>query len=297
MKKWIWLFTSALFCILILLWVGNLYINSVEHVKVFTVKEMDGYQYVNCSGFLERKGETNVYVKSISLIDAVKVKTGTKVKTGDVLFTSYSATGTASGLSYIDETLQNTYAPVSGTIVAVGIEDGDFVNPGEKTIVIAQNGNMQVRLSVNESNISQVKTGQEAIITGSGFLSTYQGNVSRISEEAIQASVSSNDNTTVEVLVDINGAQAELKPGLSANVKIVTLCKSGCLVVPYECVKADDLGNEYVYTLKDGTATYTPIKTGDEFYNGFEILDGLSENDLVIQTPDLVSAGEPVKID
>lgn len=296
MKKAVVMVSVTVFSILAILCAGDFYTKSIEEVDAFTVRLEQGVEYVTCTGNLERKEETNIYVKSIALVDEIYVKNGDSIKAGDKLLKTFSATGSASEISYITETPKYTYAPVSGTVVSVHAETGEFAYPGEKVIVIADTQEMQVRLFVNEANISKVNSGQEAIITGSGFLSSYAGTVSEISEEAIQTASSAGKDTSVEVLVTIDTPEKELKPGLSASVKILSLQKNGIVIVPYETVKADEEGNEFVYIIQNGCAVQRPVTTGEEFNNGFEIVEGLSENDVVIKEPDLVSDGKRVII-
>ena len=68
------------------------------------------------------------------------------------------------------------------------------------------------------------------------------------------------------------------------------------MLVPYESVKSDEEGNEYVFIVSNGLAKKTYIKTGREFDHGFEIVDGISSNDLIIVNPDSVKNSDKVKV-
>ena len=94
--------------------------------------------------------------------------------------------------------------------------------------------------------------------------------------------------TVVETIVSIDNANYRIKPGFTAKAKIITEKNDNVLLVPYEAVRAENNGEEYVYTYVDGKALKTPIDTGKEYENGFEVLDGLEKGDKVISTPDLV---------
>ena len=296
MKKAVMLILVTVCCILLIGYAGVFYKSSIVKVDAVTAGFAQGVEYVSCTGNIEYTNEKPIYAKSATLTDEVLAASGCTVSKGDVLMRGYSATGTSSELTYLTDHLLEIQAPVSGTVVSVRAKAGEFLYPGEKAFVIANSDEMQVRLFVNEANISAVKTGQKTRITGSGFQNTYTGTVSEISSEAVQSASSAGGDTSVEVLVRIDHPAAELKPGLTSSVKIITSQEKQSLILPYETVKADEFGKEYVYTIQDGRAVQTPVITGKEFSNGFEILDGISEKDQIVLQPDLVSDGTHVFI-
>lgn len=178
---------------------------------------------------------------------------------------------------------ENVYSPLSGIVTAINVEEGALAELTKPVAVISENNDLEICLSVNESQISDIKEGQSATITGTGFKgSEYSGIVSSISEVAKQSLSTAGQETVVDVLVRINSNECEdLKTGFTAKCKITTSTDENVLVVPYESINADIDGREYVYKCVDNRAIKTYVKTGKEFSEGFQVLEGIAVNDVI----------------
>ncbi len=194
-----------------------------------------------------------------------------------------------------DGTLTAITAPINGVITAINVEPNDTAQEMEPVMVISNGQALQVTLSVNESQISALEVGQKAMITGSGFQgSTYTGTVKQIADVATQSVNTSGQETVVRVVVAVDDPGEDIKPGFTAKCKIVTDNDTGLLVAPYESVRADSDGAEYVYVEQEGRAVKTYITTGREFEQGFEITQGLDAGAKIILSPDSVWDGAHV---
>ena len=131
---------------------------------------------------------------------------------------------------------------------------------GKPAITIASDEGLQVRLSVNESQISDIQVGQPAEITGVGFHTCYTGTVKSISSEAKQVVSTTGQETVVEVVVSVDNPGNDIKPGYTAKAKIITAQNDNVLIAPYEAVRAEEDGSEYVLKLKGQRAVKTPWK-------------------------------------
>ena len=279
---------------------------------------------VICSGKVERTETKNIYAPSAAVAREIYVEPGDYVEKGDTImvvspvtdqekgstsswnipeqyrdaFQDYAASEASQALES-QEKQENTEitAPFSGEITSVLIQDQGCANPENPVAVIADTTGLQVRLSVSESRISEIKEGQRAEISGVGFDSVYYGTVSEISGEAKQTTSISGQETVVEVIVQVDGEAPDMKPGFTARTKIITSEEENVLIVPYEAVQADEDGNEFVYRIsEDGRAVYTPVKTGREFEEGFEILEGLQSYDTIIEDGEDIHNGTRVMI-
>ena len=112
----------------------------------------------------------------------------------------------------------------------------------------------------------------------------YYGTVQSISNVATQTVSTSGQETVVEVVVTIDNVQSNLKAGLSAKCEIVVSQDKGRIIAPYEAVKAEENGQEYVYVYENGKAIKRIISTGKEFASGFEVTSGLQVGDHLIVT-------------
>jgi Membrane-fusion protein len=318
MKRYVMLFTFTLVAVGFIAAYGLISRSSVVEVSTVKVDTLTVENSVTCSGRVERIATSKVYAPSASVVKDVYVKTGDHVTAGQALMTvelqsdkidtSKLPSGYESLLNQYEDQLQSAQSsyketiektvssPVSGEITSVSVVSNSYISGGNPVVVIADDSGLQVCLSVYESQISDIKVGQRAVITGVGFKnSTYSGTVKSISSEAKQIVTTTGQETVVEVIVSVEGSSRDIKPGFTAKARIITSENSGVLIAPYEAVRADKNGNEYVYKIKGKQAVKTPIVTQKEFDNGFEVVSGLSKNDIIINAPDNVSNGAYVK--
>ena len=71
-----------------------------------------------------------------------------------------------------------------------------------------------------------------------------------------------NNSTTFSVTVQITDADAQIKPGMAANVTIVTNQVTDALLVPTTSIFTDNNGQQYVYLIQNGTPTTVPVTVG-----------------------------------
>ncbi|MPN44067.1 hypothetical protein SDC9_191628 [bioreactor metagenome] len=145
---------------------------------------------------------------------------------------------------------------------------------------------MQVRISILEDNLKNIKIGQAATVNGTAFTKEgYDGTITYISPSARQQYSGTSSETVVDAIVTLSEKDDSLKPGLSAKAKIQVSDLVESIIVPYDYVMQDEENREYVYLYDNGIAVKRIIVTGREFYEGFQIESGLSAGDRVIQNP------------
>lgn len=141
---------------------------------------------------------------------------------------------------------------------------------------------------VGENNISKISLGQSAVVSGSGFKDrSYDATVIKIGDTAKKITVGGVKIAAVEVTLAINSPDNALKSGFSANARIYTEEKSDVIVIPYSSLVVRD-GRQYVYLCSGDAASLTPIKTGRELIDGYEVLSGVKSSDRVVINPQLV---------
>lgn len=198
----------------------------------------------------------------------------------------------------LDQMQSELCAPISGTVTDIADGTGGLIPAGTVLAEISDFGTMQVKAQVNEDVVKDIKVGQLAEITGSGFSGTYEGTVKQIYPEAESETTPSGTNSdVVTVVIGIDNPTSELMPGLSADVSIKISEQRGVVTVPYEAVNEDDDGTEYVYVFSNGRAVRRNILTGNEDDSGIEVLKGLKRGDIVIDDgSDTALDGENVRI-
>ncbi len=233
------------------------------------------------------------------------------------------------------EQAQDTYAkttitsPINGTVVQLNVEVGEVVvtgtmnNAGSVIMTVADLSQMEVEAQVDESDVRDIKLGQEAQVEVDAIIGkTFKGEVSEVGNAAISSSSSSTSNASVNYTVKtrIIDKSIDLKSGMSANVEITTAHKSGIMLIPIQSVvmrrveaerqqaepkkgraakdkaslakdslgdgkKAKEKEQEVVYVIEKGRAVITAVKTGVSDQDNIEVISGLTEDQEVVKGP------------
>lgn len=123
-------------------------------------------------------------------------------------------------------------SPVDGVVVSRAVDVGQTVAASFQTptlFTVAQDlTKMQIEVSVSEADIGKVKTGQSVEYTLDGYPNeTFKGKVLQV---RISPTTVSNV-VTYTVIVSVDNDNGILKPGMSANVEIITSTKENLLCV------------------------------------------------------------------
>ncbi len=175
-------------------------------------------------------------------------------------------------------------APFDGTVVSVGAEAGSLVSAGTAIVTMADLTELRVQAAIYETEISQVQVGQDVEITFDAFTGqVFQG---KVLEVPLQGTVSEN-LVTYAVPVSLEGAEGiNLKPGMTANLTIITGRSQNALLIPVLAVQQGDSGSVVRVQNKDGTTFDTPVQIGLGNGTHVEVLRGLNEGDQVVVTYD-----------
>ncbi len=129
-------------------------------------------------------------------------------------------------------------APVNGMIISREIDLGQSVAASfqaPELFTIAQDlEKMQIEVNVSEADIGKVKEGQDVTYTLDGYPdSEFYGKVTQV---RISPTTVSNV-VTYSVIVTVDNADLKLKPGMTANVSIITAKNENVLTVPNIALK------------------------------------------------------------
>ena len=129
------------------------------------------------------------------------------------------------------------YSPISGVVLYKAVEEGQTVASSFNTptlFTIAQDlRKMRVIADIDEADIGSVKKGQSVTFTVDAYPNnTFHGTVSQV---RLQATVTSNV-VTYEVVIDAPNDDLKLKPGLTANITIITEEANDVLLVPVKAL-------------------------------------------------------------
>ena len=129
-------------------------------------------------------------------------------------------------------------APVDGTVISREIDLGQPVAASfqaPELFTIAQDlTKMQIEVNVSEADIGRVKEGQDVTYTLDGYAdSIFTGKVTQVR----LASTNTNNVVTYSVIVNVENNDLKLKPGMTANVSIITNKRENVLCAPNIALK------------------------------------------------------------
>jgi HlyD family secretion protein len=129
-------------------------------------------------------------------------------------------------------------SPVDGTVVSRNVDVGQTVAASFQTptlFLIAQDlTKMQVDANVSESDVGPVRIGQKAEFMVDAFSHhPFQGTVSQVR----QAPITVQNVVTYDVVIAVSNPELLLKPGMTANARIVTAERNDALKVPLQALR------------------------------------------------------------
>ena len=183
------------------------------------------------------------------------------------------------------------YSPVDGIVVSRDVDAGQTVAASFQTptlFTIAQDlTKMQIETNVDEADIGEVKEGLSVTFTVDAYPeAVFSGTIKQV---RIASSVVENV-VTYPVIIDVANPDLMLKPGMTANVTIITDKKEGVLAVPSAALRyrpsdysGDTLRGKVIWVLEDGKPLPKEVKLGITDGAYVEILQGdLNEGQLVV---------------
>lgn len=189
------------------------------------------------------------------------------------------------------------YSPIDGIVISKSVEEGQTVAASFSTptlFTIAKDlTDMQCIANVDEADIGGVQEGQRVTFTVDAYPDdVFSGTVKQVRQNA----TTTNNVVTYEVVITAPNADLKLKPGLTANVTIYTLERSGVVSVPSAALRftpepsiigkkyiiKDVPGEKKLWTLEGNVFTAHKVETG--ITNGVhtEIKSGLEEGTTVV---------------
>jgi len=190
-------------------------------------------------------------------------------------------------------------SPIDGVVISRAVEEGQTVAAGFSTptlFTIAKDlTEMQVIANVDEADIGQVLEGQRVEFAVDAYPDdVFSGSVKQVRLEATTTS----NVVTYEVVIDAPNPDLKLKPGLTANITVYTLEKSGVLAIPSKALKfkpdpallgtlgytvtADTVrARRKVWAVEGNTLRAVSVLTGESSGDKIEVTDGLSEGERV----------------
>lgn len=219
--------------------------------------------YYSFSGNIETKNRQKILAEKIIQVSEIKVKEGDTVNEGDVLIKTTAG-----------DTIKSK---ISGEVADINVEEDQQVMAGTSLMQIVDYNNLDIKVKVDEYDISALKENQEASVKIGAANKEFKGQISSISKEGQIVNGVTFFTATIDLEKDEN-----IKPGMSAEVKVISDMVKGVVILPMSSIQFDDNNKPYVYKRNEkGAIVKADITTGINDGTNVEIKSGVSSGETI----------------
>jgi membrane fusion protein, multidrug efflux system len=169
------------------------------------------------------------------------------------------------------------YAPFSGIVGARYVSPGQVIDKNTRLTVLVDLDPVKVEMNVPERFLNQVRTGQEIEVSVAAFQSKkFRGKVYFVAPEL--------DPTTRTAVIkaQIPNPDAELKPGMFANLDLTVKVRDNAVVIPEAAILIQQTNASVFVVGTDNTVQFRPVRLGFRMPGRVEILEGVRGGEMVI---------------
>lgn len=204
------------------------------------------------------------------------------------------------------------YSPIDGVVISKSVEEGQTVASSFSTPSICRIAkdltDMQCIAKVDEADIGEVREGQRVTFTVDAYPDdVFSGTVKQVRQNPI----TNNNVVTYEVVISAPNSDLKLKPGLTADITIYTMERSGVMSVPSAALRFTPepsiFGKKYVikdttadhklWTLDGNVLTAHKVEIGVSDGIRTQITSGMKEGSTVVKSFDIQDKMQPRKKD
>ena len=183
------------------------------------------------------------------------------------------------------------FAPSTGYISRSMVTAGQNIAPGQPVAMLVDIRQVKVKISVPETDITHIHTGQPLRFT----VSSMPGRIftARITEKGVAADPISR---SYEVKATAANADRKLLPGMVCDVYIEQPQHAGVITLPANIIQIDMDNQPFVWTVVNGKARKTSVEPGQNIGDNVQIVSGLSYGSkVIVEGQQKVSNGTKVK--
>jgi HlyD family secretion protein len=209
-------------------------------------------------------------------------------------------------------------SPITGRVTRLAVEEGEVAVPGTFSretgllMTIADLSVILAKVQVDETDVVRLTPDDSVEVTIDAYQdTTFVGRVTRVSHSAqltaTQTASGSNDRAVdFDVEITLQDPPEDIRPDLSCTARVVTDTRRNALSIPiialtvrdHERVPNETSDNtspadtlkpkrrnreaEGVFVVRDGIATFRPVKVGIAGDEYFEVLDGVREGETIV---------------
>jgi HlyD family secretion protein len=207
-------------------------------------------------------------------------------------------------------------SPISGRVVRLAVEEGEVAVPGTFSretgllLTIADLSVILAKVQVDETDVVRLSHKDSVEVTIDAYPdSTFVGRVTRVSQSAkltsTETASGSNDRAVdFDVEITLKSPPKDVRPDLSCTARVITDTRKDALSIPiialtvrnHERVpnennpaldtmtrrRPGELEEEGVFLVKEGIASFRPVKVGIAGDEYFEVVDGLRGGETIV---------------
>jgi HlyD family secretion protein len=206
-------------------------------------------------------------------------------------------------------------SPITGRVVRLAVEEGEVAVPGTFSretgllMTIADLSVILANVQVDETDVVRIALGDSVEVTIDAYPDTsFVGRVTEVSQSAkltnTQTASGSNDRAVdFDVEVTLDTPPQDVRPDLSCTARVVTDTRGKALSIPIIALTVRDhervpnetipgadttrrrpreREEEGVFVVREGTATFRPVKVGIAGDEYFEVTEGLREGETIV---------------
>ncbi len=159
-------------------------------------------------------------------------------------------------------------SPIDGEIATRQIDPGEMAGSSSPVMTVVNIDTVFVEATVAESDIARVKEGQEVTVKVDAAGGSFSGKVKLLSP------VANAQTKGYPVKIEIDNPEHQLKPGMFAEIELVTKKREGVVAVPKEAI-VDKGSGKVLYVLQGSVVEQRQVETGIETDEMTEVVKGL----------------------
>ncbi len=181
-------------------------------------------------------------------------------------------------------------APFDGSILENTTVLGTQVETGAVLMTLADLSTLWVLVDVFEKNLSAVRIGSPAEIKVAAYPEkSFRGRLTAIGDQVEESSRS------IKARVEVSNPDLKLKPGMFANVILVSPAVEKIVSVPDRAVRSLEGKSAVFVQTRPGVFVKREVRTGRSAAGQIEILDGLNEGETIAVDGSFILKSEALK--
>lgn len=181
-------------------------------------------------------------------------------------------------------------APIEGRITERKSTVGEHIGKETEIYTISDPTDLWVLAEVKERDIGAVQVGQETSFTALAYPGeTFHGKVVLLGNRV------ETESRTLEVRIEVNNADGRLKPGMFADVEIVTTAIKDVLVISDQALQTLEDEQIVFVALSETKFEKRIVKVGLEQHGRVQITEGIKEGEHVVTEGSFILKSELLK--